>query len=295
MFKLIKNLNYIWNKFKGTNNEFWESLEEELILNNVSVETTNLILQDIKECCLKNNINNFEEIKKLLKEKIKNILISDRIQTIQNQDIIEINTKPFIILVAGVNGVGKTSSIAKLAYLFQKKGKSVLISAADTFRAAAIEQIQFYGEKLGIEVIKHQRNSDPGAVVFDSLDSAIAKNIDIVIIDTAGRMQTSVNLIDELKKIKRIINKKIGRDPDEVLLVIDSNTGQNAKSQAEIFNKALNITGIILTKADSTSRGGVVLSIKNDLNIPIKFITFGEKIEDINYFDPEKFADLLID
>jgi fused signal recognition particle receptor len=294
MFKLIKNLNYLWNKFKGSNAEFWDSLEEELILNNVSVETTSIILKDIKEYSLKNNINNFEEIKKLLKEKIKNILIPDNIQNIQKKDFIKSDNKPFVILVAGVNGVGKTSSIAKLAYLFKKEGKSVLISAADTFRAAAIEQIQFFGEKLGIEVIKHQRNSDPGAVVFDSLDSAIAKNIDIVIVDTAGRMQTSVNLIDELKKIKRIINKKTGRDPDEVLLVIDSNTGQNAKSQAEIFNKALDITGIILTKADSTSRGGVVLSIKNDLNIPIKFITFGEKIEDINYFDPEKFADLLI-
>jgi len=290
MFKLVKNLSYLWNKFKGSNPQFWDNLEEELILSNVSVETAGCILNETREYCFKNNVNNFDEIKNLIKEKIKKILDFGKPQKINTA-----GRKPFIILVVGVNGVGKTSSIAKLAYLLQKEGSHIMIAAADTFRAAAIEQIQFFGEKLGIEVIHHQRNSDPGAVVYDSIDSAVAKNIDIVIIDTAGRMQTSSNLIDELKKIQRIINRKIGRDPDEVLLVIDSNTGQNAKSQAEIFHKALNVTGIILTKADSTSRGGIVLTIKNDLSIPVKFITYGEKIEDISYFDPEKFVDLLID
>ena len=290
MFKLVKNLSYLWNKFKGSNPQFWDNLEEELILSNVSVETAGCILNETREYCFKNNVNNFDEIKNLIKEKIKKILDFGKPQKINTA-----GRKPFIILVIGVNGVGKTSSIAKLAYLLQKEGSHIMIAAADTFRAAAIEQIQFFGEKLGIEVIHHQRNSDPGAVVYDSIDSAVAKNIDIVIIDTAGRMQTSSNLIDELKKIQRIINRKIGRDPDEVLLVIDSNTGQNAKSQAEIFHKALNITGIILTKVDSTSRGGIVLTIKNDLSIPVKFIAYGEKIEDISYFDPEKFVDLLID
>lgn len=290
MFKLVKNLSYLWNKFKGSNPQFWDNLEEELILSNVSVETAGCILNETREYCFKNNVNNFDEIKNLIKEKIKKILDFGKPQKINTA-----GRKPFIMLVIGVNGVGKTSSIAKLAYLLQKEGSHIMIAAADTFRAAAIEQIQFFGEKLGIEVIHHQRNSDPGAVVYDSIDSAVAKNIDIVIIDTAGRMQTSSNLIDELKKIQRIINRKIGRDPDEVLLVIDSNTGQNAKSQAEIFHKALNVTGIILTKADSTSRGGIVLTIKNDLSIPVKFITYGEKIEDISYFDPEKFVDLLID
>jgi len=291
MLKLFKNLNYIWNKFKIAGNEFWDTLEEELILSNVSVETASEILKDVKEYCYENNISNFEEIKKFLKEKIKSILIKD---INYDNKVLKINQKPFIILVAGVNGVGKTSSIAKLANLLKNEGKTVLISAADTFRAAAIEQIQYFADKLNIDIVKHQRDSDPGAVVYDSLDRAIAKNIDIVIIDTAGRMQTSANLIDELKKIKRIINKKLNRDPDEVLLVIDSNTGQNAKFQADVFNKALNLTGIILTKADSSSKGGVVLSIKNDLNIPIKFITFGEKINDIDYFDPEKFVEMLI-
>jgi fused signal recognition particle receptor len=290
MFKLVKNLKYIWNKFKGSNAEFWENLEEELILNNVSVQTTGKIIKEIKEYSFKNNINDFEEIKILIKQNLKEILSEGSLGEIDTN-----KRKPFIILVAGVNGVGKTSSIAKMAWLFKKEGKSVMIAAADTFRAAAIEQIQFFGEKLGIEVIHHQRNSDPGAVVYDTLDSAFAKKTDIVIIDTAGRMQTSSNLIDELKKIKRIIIKKTGNDPDEALLVIDSNIGQNAKSQAEIFHKALDLTGIILTKADSTSRGGIVLTIKNDLGIPIKFITFGEKIDDISYFNPEQFADMLIE
>ena len=289
MFRLVKNLKYLWNKFKGSNAEFWENLEEELILNNVSIQTTGKILEEIKEHSFKNNINDFEEIKILLKQKLKEILLDGSSGEIDSN-----KRKPFIILVAGVNGVGKTSSIAKMAWLFKKEGKSIMIAAADTFRAAAIEQIQFFGEKLGIEVIHHQRNSDPGAVVFDALDSAFAKKTDIVIIDTAGRMQTSSNLIDELKKIKRIINKKTGNDPDEALLVIDSNIGQNAKSQAEIFHKALDLTGIILTKADSTSKGGIVLTIKNDLSIPIKFITFGEKIDDISYFNPEQFVDMLI-
>jgi fused signal recognition particle receptor len=289
MFKLVNNLKYLWNKFKGSSDQFWDNLEEELILNNVSVETTGKILKEIKEYSFKNNINDYEEIKNLIKQKLKNILMEDSPEKLDTR-----KRKPFIILVAGVNGVGKTSSIAKMAWLFKKEGKSVLIAAADTFRAAATEQIQFFGEKLGIDVIHHQRNSDPGAVVYDSLDRAFAKKTDIVIIDTAGRMQTSSNLIDELRKIKRIINKKTGNDPDEALLVIDSNTGQNARSQAEIFHKALNISGIILTKADSTSRGGIVLTIKNDLGIPIKFITFGEKIEDISYFNTDEFADLLI-
>ena len=290
MLKLVNNLKFLWNKFKGGSSEFWEKLEEELILNNVSVETTGKILKEIKEYSFKNNINDYEEIKNLIKQKVKKILSEGMPEKVDTSI-----RKPFIILIAGVNGVGKTSTIAKLAWLFKNEGKSVLIAAADTFRAAAIEQIQFFGEKLGIDVIHHQRNSDPGAVVYDSLDSAFAKKIDIVIIDTAGRMQTSINLIDELSKIKRIINKKTGSDPDEALLVIDSNIGQNAKSQAGIFHKALNITGIILTKADSTSRGGIVLTTKSDLGIPIKFITFGEKIEDISYFDADKFADLLIE
>jgi len=193
----------------------------------------------------------------------------------------------------GVNGTGKTSSVAKLASMFKKDGKKVLLSAADTYRAAAVEQLQHYAEKLNLDIVYHQKFSDPGAVVYDSIEKAKAKGIDIVLIDTAGRMQTSHNLMEELKKIKKVISGRINRDADEILLVIDSTTGQNAKKQVELFNKSLNLTGIILTKTDSTSKGGIVITIKNDLKVPVKLITSGEKLDDMSYFDAVKFTDLL--
>ncbi|MDD3519905.1 MAG: signal recognition particle-docking protein FtsY [Actinomycetota bacterium] len=290
MFKLLKNLNYIWNKFTKAGDDFWDLLEEELILGNISFETADILIKKLKEYSYKENIIDASILKARLKEYILEILQPDE----NNHSLNMGPLKPAIFLIVGVNGAGKTSSIAKLANLLAKKGKKVIISAADTFRAAAIEQIQYFGEKMGIEVVHHQRFSDPGAVVFDSIDKATAKDADIVIIDTAGRMQTSSNLMDELKKIKRVIMKKIGREPDEILLVIDSNVGQNAKSQAEIFNDSIGVTGIILTKTDSTSKGGIVITIKNDLKIPIKLVTYGEKIENIDYFDPNEFVNEMI-
>jgi fused signal recognition particle receptor len=196
-------------------------------------------------------------------------------------------------MLVGVNGVGKTSTVAKLAAFFQKDGKSVLLAAADTFRAAAYEQLDHFAEKLSLPIVHHQRGSDPGAVVYDSIEKAVARKIDIVLIDTAGRMHTAYNLMEELKKIKKVINKKIGRDPDEILMVIDATTGQNAKHQAAIFNEAVGLSGIILTKTDGTSKGGIVLTVKNELKIPVKFLTFGEKIGNLEVFNAEKFADLL--
>jgi len=291
MFKLVKNLNYIWNKFRNYNDDFWEVLEEELILSNVSYETTKQLIQNVKDYSFNENIKDMQAIKEKLKSELINILNLD------NPDLRKLNfgsDKPSVFLVVGVNGVGKTSSIAKLANMLKNNGKSVLISAADTFRSAAIEQIQYLGDKFNIEVVHHQKNSDPGAVVYDSLERALAKKSDVVIIDTAGRMQTSSNLIDELKKIIRVIEKKLGRRPDEILLVIDANTGQNAKFQAEVFHNALGVTGIILTKTDSTSKGGIVITIINDLKIPVKLITFGEKINDISYFDASDFVNALL-
>jgi len=290
MFKLLKNISYIWNKFTKAGDDFWGMLEEELVLSNISYNTSNALIEKLKEYSYKDNINDASKLKEKLKNNILDILMKDEVQNKLNFN----NNKPSIFLIVGVNGVGKTSSIAKLANLMVKENKKVIISAADTYRAAAIEQIQYFGEKIGIEVVHHQRYSDPGAVVYDSLDKAIAKRSDIVIIDTAGRMQTSSNLMDELKKIKRIITKKIGREPDEILLVLDANIGQNAKSQAEIFNEAIGVTGIILTKIDSTSKGGIVITIKNDLNIPVKLVTYGERIENIDYFDPVGFVNELI-
>jgi len=290
MQKLIKNLNLIWNKFRKTNQDFWEEIEEQFILNDVSSATTSDIIEEVKKTALMENINDIEKIKNLLKEKIKNILTPQAGKC--PVEPVFLNT-PAVWMLVGVNGVGKTSTIAKLANYFKNSGKSVLLTAADTFRAAAYEQINHFAEILNIPIVHHQRHSDPGAVVYDSIEKALAKNIDIVLIDTAGRMHTSYNLMEELKKIKKVINKKISRDPDEILIVIDSTTGQNAKTQVAVFNEALSLTGIILTKTDGTSKGGVVLTVENEMEIPVKFITSGEKLENISLFDPAGFTEML--
>lgn len=286
---LIKNFSYLWNKFKKDTTLFWESLEEELILGDVSVNTTSKILNEVKNRVYKENISDFNKIKNYLKEEIIKILNDGQRNKLNFSDI-----APTVFLIVGVNGVGKTTAIAKMANLFKNEGEKILIAAADTYRSAAIEQIQHYADRLGVGLISHQRYSDPAAVVYDSIEKAMAKSIDVIIIDTAGRMHTSHNLMEELKKIKKVINKKLDRDPDEILIVIDSTTGQNAKYQAEVFNQALGLTGIILTKMDTTSKGGIVLTIRNDLGVPIKIVTNGEKLSDIDFFQAEKFAELLL-
>jgi signal recognition particle-docking protein FtsY len=288
MRKIFKNIGKIWNKFKSSNDEFWDELEEQLILSDVSINTTDRILESVKNNSYEKNIKDLEGIKDLLKSEIIEILDGKSV------DGLQVSSKPpTVYLVVGVNGVGKTSAIAKMASMYKKEGKKVILAAADTYRSAAVEQLTHFADLLDIDIVNHQRNADPGAVVYDSLEKAIAKNADMVIIDTAGRMQTSFNLMEELKKIKRVVNKRLGRDPDEVLLAIDSTTGQNARSQAEIFSEAMDISGIILTKTDGTSRGGIVLTIKNDLGIPVKIVTDGEKLRNIYYFDPVKFTDMI--
>jgi len=288
MQKLIKNLNYLWKNFKKDNKKFWDELEEHLILSDVSVNTAEKILSNVKEYSFRENIKDVKVIKNLLKKQIVNILSSNGKREINISKI-----TPTVIMFVGVNGVGKTTTIAKIANLFQKMGNKILISAADTYRAAAVEQIDYFAKNLGLDIVYHQRHSDPGAVVYDSLEKALAKKIDIVLIDTAGRMQTSYNLMEELKKIRKVICKKLKRDVDEILMVLDSTTGQNAKFQIKVFHEALKITGIILTKVDSSSKGGIILTIKNDLNIPIKFLTNGEKIDRICCFDPEEFTEMI--
>jgi len=288
MQKLIKNLNYLWKNFKKDNKKFWDELEEHLILSDVSVNTAEKILSNVKEYSFRENIKDVKVIKNLLKKQIVNILSSNGKREINISKI-----TPTVIMFVGVNGVGKTTTIAKIANLFQKMGNKILISAADTYRAAAVEQIDYFAKNLGLDIVYHQRHSDPGAVVYDSLEKALAKKIDIVLIDTAGRMQTSYNLMEELKKIRKVIFKKLNRDVDEILMVLDSTTGQNAKFQIKVFHEALKITGIILTKVDSSSKGGIILTIKNDLNIPIKFLTNGEKIDRICCFDPEEFTEMI--
>jgi fused signal recognition particle receptor len=288
MRKLVKNLSLLWNKFKSSNDDFWQDLEEELIMSDVSVHTAQKILERVRQSVYAENINELEPVKELLRQEIQSIL--------SNSDGLSFSEKkPTVFLVAGVNGVGKTSSIAKLANMFKMQGRSVLVAAADTYRSAAVEQIKHFADIYDFEIVSHQRFSDPGAVVYDSIEKALSKEIDILIIDTAGRMQTSTNLVEELKKIKRVIAKKLNRESDETLLVLDATTGQNAKAQAQIFNEALGLSGIILTKTDSTSKGGVVLTIKSELEIPIKIVTCGETIEDIYFFDPKKFAHNMIE
>ena len=288
MRKIFKNISKIWNKFKSSSDEFWDELEEQLILSDVSINTTDRILESVKNSSYEKNIEDLEGIKGLLKAEIIEILDGGAVGGLQ----VSIEP-PTVYLVVGVNGVGKTSAIAKMASMYKKQGKKIILAAADTYRSAAVEQLTHFADMLDIDIVNHQRNADPGAVVYDSLEKAIAKNADMVIIDTAGRMQTSYNLIEELKKIKRVVSKRLGRGPDEVLLAIDSTTGQNARSQAEIFSEAMDISGIILTKTDGTSRGGIVLTIKNDLGVPVKIVTNGEKLTCIYYFDPVKFTDMI--
>jgi len=293
MQRLFKNLNLIWNKFKKSNDSFWDEVEEQLILNDVGASTANDIIIDTREHSFKENINDIELIKEFLKEKIIKILDNN---SSSGSSIVKFSNEiPTIWMMVGVNGVGKTSAIAKIANLFKNQSKSILLTAADTYRAAAFEQIDHYAKLLNIEIVHHLRYSDPGAVVYDSIEKAIAKKIDLVLIDTAGRMHTAYNLMEELKKIKKVIYKKLSREADEILMVIDSTTGQNAKIQTAAFNEAVGLTGIVLTKTDGTSRGGIVLTIKNELNIPIKFITSGEKINNIDFFNPVKFTEMLFD
>ena len=288
MQKLIKNLNFIWNKFRKNNQDFWDEVEEQLILSDVSSNTAAMIIEDVRNHALKENINDISLITSLLKEKIIEIFNGDTSSDYRLSD-----NPPSIWMLVGVNGVGKTSTVAKIARYFKECKKSVLLTAADTFRAAAYEQIDYFARILDLPVVHHQRGSDPGAVVYDSIEKAFARKTDLILVDTAGRMHTSYNLMEELKKIKKVILNKIGRDPDEILIVLDSTTGQNSRVQVAKFNEAVNLSGIVLTKTDGTSKGGIILTIKNEFRIPIKFITDGEKLEDIKVFNPAEFTDML--
>jgi len=290
MQKLFKNISFIWNKFKKTDENFWNEIEEQLILDDVSFETASGIINNVKKYSLTENIRDLEIIKDLLRKQIISILSNN-----EGSPVNFSSSLPNIWLIVGVNGVGKTSTIAKLACYYKKLGKSVMLTAADTYRAAAYEQIDHFAKVLNIPIVHHQQFSDPGAVVYDSIDKAIADKIELILIDTAGRMHTSYNLMEELKKIKRVIHKKINKEPDEILMVIDSTTGQNAKFQVSSFHESLNLSGIILTKTDGTSKGGMILTIRNEFSIPVKFITNGEGLNNIEVFEPEKFTDMLFD
>jgi len=279
---LTTDINDLFTGKRKIDDELLEDLEELLITSDIGVQTAMDLIRGISR--ISSEISGPDQLKKVLKEKILELLNA----TIKPPQPI-VNT-PHVIMVIGVNGTGKTTTIGKLAARFSASGKKVIIAAADTFRAAAIEQLGIWADRAGVEIIKHKEMSDPAAVAYDSIEAAVARNADIVLVDTAGRLHTKKNLMEELKKIKRTISNKLAGAPHEVLLILDATTGQNALSQASLFNDALDVTGIALTKLDGTAKGGIVVSICNTLEIPLKYIGVGEKIEDLQEFDPNQFV-----
>ncbi len=268
--------------------ELLEELEEILITSDLGVHTTQLLLDKVSDRVKRKELQDPGRLREALREEIVSIL------SVEAPPFDPRSTKPFVIMVIGVNGVGKTTTIGKLAHLLKADGLSPLLVAADTFRAAAIEQLELWGERVGVPVIRQKSGADPSAVAFDALDAAQARNTDVVIIDTAGRMHTKVNLMEELKKVHRVVRKKMNSAPHEILLVMDATTGQNAISQARQFQEALGVTGLILTKLDGTAKGGVIVPICHELQLPVRFVGIGEGMDDLRPFDPNEFAQALL-
>ncbi len=273
-------------------NEVLDNLEDALLSADVGIETTVEIIDRIEKRVKQDKYIDTSELNKLLKEEIENILVNASDELYKNFEI-PTDKKPYIILVVGVNGVGKTTTIGKLAYNYKKAGHSVVLGAADTFRAAAVDQLTIWSERVGVPIIKQAMGSDPSAVAFDTVKSALSKGNDVVIIDTAGRLHNKLHLMDELSKIKRVIQKILPTAPHEVMLVLDGSTGQNAVEQAKHFTAATDVNALTVTKLDGTAKGGVVLAIANQFKIPVKFIGVGEKLDDLLIFDKHEFVDSL--
>lgn len=266
-----------------------EEVEAALIEADMGVKPVGRLMEELRQACQKGEISDAAGVKEYLKARLKERFKGSNLELNMSP------VPPTVIMVAGVNGSGKTTSIAKLGYMFTKEGKQVLLAAGDTFRAAAVEQLEIWAGRIGAQILKHQAGADPAAVAYDALEAAVARGTDVVIVDTAGRLHTKQNLMNELGKIKKVLSKRIEHAPHEVLLVLDATTGQNAISQARLFKEAINITGIFLAKLDGTAKGGVVLGMQDELKIPVKFVGLGEKAEDIQRFDPEGFIDALFD
>jgi len=264
-----------------------EEIEEILISSDVGVKATKEIIDIIRDRAKDGALKNFLDLKSLLKEQLINLL--------KNNTSLNLESIPSVILVVGVNGVGKTTTIGKLGYRFISEGKNVVFAASDTFRAAAVEQLEIWANRVGADIIKHKSGADPAAVAFDALEHAKSKKKDIVIIDTAGRLHTKFPLMEELKKIKKVIKKSVPDAPHETLLVLDATTGQNAIRQATLFNEAVGLTGVVVTKLDGTAKGGVIFAIKKEIGVPIKFVSIGEDLEDLKEFNPEDFVNALFD
>ena len=272
--------------------EVLDSLEDALVGADVGIDTTVEIINRIEKRVSEDKYVNTSDLNRILQEEIKAILVDDGEQSYRDFNT-PTGIKPYVILVVGVNGVGKTTTIGKLAYNFKKAGKSVLLGAADTFRAAAVDQLSIWSDRTGVPIVKQPMGSDPAAVAFDTVQSGVARGSDVIIIDTAGRLHNKAHLMDELSKIKRVTQKVIADSPHEVLLVLDGSTGQNALEQARHFTAATDVTAIAITKLDGTAKGGVVLAIANQFKIPVKFIGVGEKMEDLLVFDKHEFVDSL--
>jgi len=270
--------------------EVLDNLEETLVMADVGIDTTLKIIDRIQARVQKDKYLNVDELNRILKEEIAGLLSSQHGDTVQDFTVPQ-NTKPYVIMVVGVNGVGKTTTIGKLASQFQKRGYKIVLGAGDTFRAAAVDQLKLWGERVGVPVISHGMNTDPSSVAYDAVKQAVDTQADIVIIDTAGRLHTKVNLMNELSKIKRVVQKFIPDAPHEVLLVLDGSTGQNAAIQAREFTKATDVTSLAITKLDGTAKGGVVIGISDEFKIPVKYIGIGEKIDDLQPFDKHAFVE----
>lgn len=267
--------------------ELFEDLEEALIQADCGVQTSLFLVDQLRERAHQEKITEAEDLQAVLIEEIVALLQAGASQLKAPED------KPYVIMVVGVNGAGKTTTIGKLAYRFKQENAKVLLAAGDTFRAGAIEQLQVWGNRVGVEVIAHQEGADPAAVAYDAINAAKARGSDILILDTAGRLQTKVNLMSELKKVHRVVVRELGRELDEILLVVDATTGQNALSQGKTFKEAVPLTGIALTKLDGTAKGGIVLALANELDLAVKLVGVGEQYEDLQDFDPNTFATAL--
>ena len=275
------------HSYKDIEDSLYEDLEEILVMGDVGVTTAQEIVEKLRERVKEKNIGTPERVKEQIKEIVEEMLSGD--------EEMSLITMPSVILVIGVNGVGKTTTIGKMAAMYKAQGKKVLLGAADTFRAAAIDQLEIWAQRSGVDIVKHKEGADPAAVVYDTIQAGKARNTDIIICDTAGRLHNKKNLMDELEKIYRVIDRELPYSDRESLLVLDATTGQNAVNQAREFKNVAEITGIVLTKLDGTARGGVVLSIKNDLRVPVKFVGVGEQIDDLQPFNPKAFAEGLFE
>ena len=284
---MMGKVDALLNSFTKIDEDFFEELEENLIMADVGAVTSSRICEELRKKVKEKGLSDAIEVKAALKEIIAQMLEGDA--------SLDLSTTPSVVLIIGVNGVGKTTTIGKLANNLRKDGKKVLLAAADTFRAAAIDQLQIWADRAGVEMVRHEEGSDPAAVVFDAVNAGKARGCDVVICDTAGRLHNKKNLMDELAKISRVIDREAPGSAKEVLLVLDATTGQNALNQAKLFQQAAGLTGIILTKLDGTARGGVIIGIKEELNIPIKYIGVGEQIDDLKPFDSRDFVEALFE